>query len=173
MNFSPVMQKIQIRRMNSADLDAVAEIDSISFSLPWPRTSFDYELRNPVSRLWVLEVEESTELKRLAGMICAWVIENEGHIATFAIHPVFRRQGLGGRLLGTTLLDAAREGVELVYLEVRRSNLAAIQMYEKFGFQITGIRAGYYSDNHEDALMMTLEKLDPLRLQAVFEKYLH
>ncbi len=172
MSFSPVMQKIQIRRMTSADLDTVADIDSISFSLPWPRNSFEYELRNPVSRLWVLEVEDSSGLKRLAGMICAWVIENEGHIATFAIHPDFRRLGLGGRLLGTALLDAAREGVELVYLEVRRSNLAALQMYEKFGFRMTSIRAGYYSDNHEDALMMTLEDLDPLRLQVLFEKYL-
>jgi ribosomal-protein-alanine N-acetyltransferase len=169
MSFPATSQKYLLRQMTSADLEQVAEIDSVSFSLPWPKTSFEYELRNPVSRLYVIETEGSSGDKRIAGMICIWVIEEEGHIATFAIHPAFRRIGLATRLLGEALLEAAREGVELVYLEVRRSNLAAIHMYEKFGFKTTGIRAGYYSDNHEDALMMTLEDLDPTQLQALME----
>jgi ribosomal-protein-alanine N-acetyltransferase len=170
MSFQAVAQIFKLRRMTAADLDPVAEIDSVSFSLPWPKKSFEYELRNPVSRLWVIETEDGGEGKRIAGMICTWVIEGEGHIATFAIHPDFRRKGLATRLLATALLEAVREGVELVYLEVRRSNLAAIHMYEKFGFKTTGIRAGYYSDNHEDALMMTLEALDPIRLQAFLDE---
>jgi [ribosomal protein S18]-alanine N-acetyltransferase len=168
MTLSQGLQKVTIRRMTPADLDAVVEIDSISFSLPWPRSSFGYELNNPVSRLWVAEAEEAGKAQ-VVGMICTWVIENEGHIATFAIHPDFRRRGLGNALLGFALLEAAHEGVELVYLEVRRSNEAAIQMYERFGFAMTGIRASYYSDNHEDALMMTLEKLEPTRIQALLE----
>jgi [ribosomal protein S18]-alanine N-acetyltransferase len=168
MTLSQGMQKVTIRRMTPADLDAVVEIDSISFSLPWPRSSFGYELNNPVSRLWVAEAEEAGKAQ-VVGIICTWMIENEGHIATFAIHPDFRRRGLGNALLAFALLEAAHEGVELVYLEVRRSNEAAIQMYEKFGFAMTGIRAGYYSDNHEDALMMTLEKLEPIRIQAFLE----
>jgi ribosomal-protein-alanine N-acetyltransferase len=169
MSLPETSQKYLIRQMTSADLEQVSEIDSVSFSLPWPKTSFEYELRNPVSHLIVIETEGSNGEKRIAGMICTWVIEEEGHIATFAIHPGYRRLGLANRLLGEALLQAAREGVELVYLEVRRSNLAAIHMYEKFGFKTTGIRAGYYSDNHEDALMMTLEDLDPARLQALVD----
>lgn len=164
------MEKINIRRMIPSDLEAVIAIDAISFSLPWPKSSFTYELNNPVSRLWVMEMEGGGETSHAVGMICVWVIENEGHIATFAIHPDYRHLGLGSKLLATALLDAAREGVELIYLEVRRSNQAAIHMYEEFGFAMTGIRAGYYSDNHEDAIMMTLAKLEPDQIQTVADK---
>jgi [ribosomal protein S18]-alanine N-acetyltransferase len=153
------MVSIDIRRMQPGDLEAVAEIDSLSFSLPWPKSSFEYELKNPVSRLWVAETSDPPAPPRIIGMICTWVIETEGHIATFAIHPEFRRQGLGAKLLSHALLEAAQEGVELVYLEVRRSNRAAIEMYQSFGFEITGLRPRYYSDNHEDAFMMTLQKV--------------
>jgi [ribosomal protein S18]-alanine N-acetyltransferase len=171
MSSTPAVVNLQIRRMTATDIDRVAEIDSLSFSLPWPKSSFDYELKNPVSRLWVVEIEDPTPVSKIAGMICLWVIENEGHIATFAIHPDYRRLGLGAFMLARTLFEASREGVELVYLEVRRSNLAAIRMYHEFGFEMTGSRAGYYSDNHEDALMMTLAMIDPQVLQTRLEKY--
>jgi ribosomal-protein-alanine N-acetyltransferase len=171
MSSTPAEVNLQIRRMTSVDLDRVAEIDSLSFSLPWPKSSFEYELKNPVSRLWVAEIEDPAPGSKIAGMICLWVIENEGHIATFAIHPDHRRLGLGAYMLAKSLFEVSREGVELVYLEVRRSNLAAIHMYHDFGFELTGIRAGYYSDNHEDALMMTLVKIDPQVLQTGLEKY--
>ncbi len=171
MSSTPAVVNLQIRRMTATDIDRVAEIDSLSFSLPWPKSSFDYELKNRVSRLWVVEIEDPTPVSKIAGMICLWVIENEGHIATFAIHPDYRRLGLGAFMLARTLFEASREGVELVYLEVRRSNLAAIRMYQDFGFEMTGSRAGYYSDNHEDALMMTLAMIDPQVLQTRLEKY--
>lgn len=171
MSSAPAAVNMQIRRMTATDLDRVAEIDSLSFSLPWPKSSFEYELKNPVSRLWVAEFEESAPVPKIAGMICIWVIENEGHIATFAIHPDYRRLGLGAYILAKSLFEASLEGVELVYLEVRRSNLAAIRMYHDFGFELTGIRTGYYSDNHEDALMMTLAKIDPQVLQTRLEKF--
>jgi ribosomal-protein-alanine N-acetyltransferase len=162
---------LKIRRMTAADLDQVAEIDSLSFSLPWPKSSFEYELKNPVSRLWVAEIEDPVPGSKITGIICLWVIENEGHIATFAIHPDYRCLGLGAYMLANSLFEASREGVELVYLEVRRSNLVAMRLYHDFGFEMTGIRAGYYSDNHEDALMMTLAKIDPQVLQTRLEKY--
>lgn len=171
MSSSPAAVNLHIRRMTAADLKRVVEIDSLSFSLPWPKSSFEYELKNPVSRLRIAEFEDQATMFILAGMICFWVIENEGHIATFAIHPDYRHKGLGARLLTHSLLEASQEGVELVYLEVRRGNQAAIQMYHDFGFEITGIRAGYYSDNHEDALMMTLAKIDPQVLQTRLEKF--
>lgn len=171
MTLSTVMENTRIRRMTPADLTRVAEIDAVSFSLPWPKSSFEYELRNPVSRLWVIEAEKSDSSTAIAGMICMWVIENEGHIATFAILPEYRRMGFGGRLLAHALLEAAGEGVELVYLEVRRGNQAAIALYGEFGFKTTGIRAGYYSDNHEDALMMTLEDLNASRMQEFFNQF--
>jgi ribosomal-protein-alanine N-acetyltransferase len=171
MSSAPAAVNLQIRRMTAADLDRVAEIDSLSFSLPWPKSSFEYELKNPVSRLWVAEFEVPAPVSKIAGMICLWVIENEGHIATFAIHPDHRRQGLGAHLLAKSLFEVSREGVELVYLEVRRGNQAAIRMYHDFGFEMTGIRAGYYSDNHEDALMMTLAKIDRQFLQTRLKNY--
>ena len=137
MSSAPAAVNLQIRRMTATDLDQVAEIDTLSFSLPWPKSSFEYELKNPVSRLWVAEIEVPGPVSKIAGMICLWVIENEGHIATFAIHPDYRRLGLGTYMLAKSLFEASREGVELVYLEVRRSNQDAIRMYHDFGFELT------------------------------------
>ena len=85
---------------------------------------------------------------------------DEAHVTTFAIHPDWRRRRLGERLL-LALLDAAidRRAAEAT-LEVRLSNLAARRLYEKFGFRPVGIRPRYYTDNNEDALIMTTDRLD-------------
>jgi len=88
-----------------------------------------------------------------------WVMVDEAHITTFAVHPRWRRRGIGERLL-LALLDLAidRRAREAT-LEVRLSNLAARRLYEKYGFRPAGIRPRYYSDDGEDALIMTTEPL--------------
>ena len=84
---------------------------------------------------------------------------DEAHITTFAVHPRWRRQRIGERLL-LALLDLARDRhAREATLEVRLSNLAARRLYEKYGFRPVGIRPRYYSDNGEDALIMTTEPL--------------
>jgi ribosomal-protein-alanine N-acetyltransferase len=148
---------INIRKMMVQDVPAVAHIDQLSFSLPWPEHSFHYEVSdNRVARCFVAEAEDG----RIAAMIVSWVVIDELHIATIATHPEFRRQGIGTLILKSALKDASADAVRRAFLEVRASNEAAISMYRKFGFEITGRRAKYYKDNGEDAILMTLEPLE-------------
>jgi ribosomal-protein-alanine N-acetyltransferase len=149
--------KVIIRKMISADVSAVAQIDHLSFSLPWPEHSFRYEVSdNRVAHCFVAE----TENQRIAAMIVSWIIVDEMHIATIATHPEFRRQGIGARILVEALLDARAAGARLAFLEVRAGNEEAQAMYRKFGFEVTGRRPKYYKDNGEDAILMTLNPLE-------------
>jgi ribosomal-protein-alanine N-acetyltransferase len=144
-----------IRKMILKDLDQVVEIDNFSFSLPWPPRSFHFELTdNPASRSWVAEADE-----RVVGMIVCWLIVDELHIATIAVHPEYRRQGIGEKLLTHALKSAAEEGAVKSFLEVRESNLSAQAMYRKFGFVEDGRRRRYYKDNNEDAILMSLDHI--------------
>ena len=148
-----------VRRMKLEDVEQVHQLDVISFSLPWPERSFRYELtENPSSRMWVVETTGETG-ERVIGMLGLWMIVDEVHIGTLAVQTDYRRQGIAQRLLITSLLAACSEGATKAYLEVRRGNQAAQALYTKFGFKNTGIRPRYYSNNGEDALMMTLDPM--------------
>ncbi len=145
-----------IRKMTLDDLEQVVAIDQVSFSLPWPARSFQFELTdNPASRCWVADLDG-----RVVGVVVAWLIVDEIHIATIAAHPDFRKQSIGKNLLLHTLRSAKEEGAVKSFLEVRESNIVAINMYRSFGFVEDGRRADYYKDNGEDAVLMTLETLN-------------
>ena len=144
-----------IRKMTLEDLSVVVQLDQLSFSLPWPERSFRSELTdNPASRCWVAELDQ-----RVVGMVVAWILVDEIHVATIATHPDFRRQGIAQRLLSHALLQAREEGAQSSFLEVRKSNLAAQELYRKFGYEVTGVRKRYYRDNDEDAILMSLSSL--------------
>ena len=147
-----------IRRMTLEDVPAVHVIDKLSFSLPWSERSFRFELtENLVSRCWVVESGGS-----VIAMLVLWLVVDEAHIATIATHPDFRRQGIGEKLLLTALLAARAEGARRAFLEVRASNRAAMELYEKYGFFQAGVRPHYYQDNQEDAMLMNLENMEEL-----------
>ena len=149
---------VAIRRMTLEDVPIVHEIDTLSFSLPWPVRSFHFELtENPVSRSWVAEFGG-----RITAMLVLWLIIDEAHIATLATHPDFRRQGIGEQLMIAALLSARAEGAARAFLEVRAGNAAALALYGKYGFMVAGERPGYYKDNNEDAILMNLEDLKGL-----------
>jgi ribosomal-protein-alanine N-acetyltransferase len=143
------------RKMTLDDLEQVIAIDQVSFSLPWPVRSFAFECENPVSRCWVAELDG-----RVVSMLVAWLIVDDVHIATIATHPDFRKQGIGKKILSHVLRSAKEEGAVTSFLEVREGNLAAQEMYRKFGYVESGRRENYYNDNGEDAILMTLESLD-------------
>jgi len=152
---------LNIRKMTVEDVPAVAALDQISFSLPWPERAFHFEVTsNPAARCWVAEVDG-----RIAGMIVSWLLVDEVHVATIATHPEFRRQGIAQKLLIHTLRYTSGEGAVSSFLEVRESNLAAQEMYRKFGYEDTGRRKRYYKDNGEDAILMTLENLNVEKLE--------
>jgi len=145
-----------LRKMILDDLEQVVAIDQMSFSLPWPASSFHFELTdNLASRCWVAELDG-----RVVAMLVAWFIVDEIHIATIATHPDFRKQGIGEKLLLFTLQSAKDEGAVSSFLEVRENNAVAIMMYRKFGYVESGRREGYYKDNGEDAILMTLDLLN-------------
>ncbi len=151
--------EVVIRPMTLDDLPQVLEIDRLSFPIPWPERSYRFELsENPSSTLLVATRQEAGRTS-LAGYIGYWLIVDEVHISTLAVHPRFRRQGIGSELLEAALERAARKGADFATLEVRVSNQAAIDLYHRFGFHVVGRRAKYYRDNDEDALLMTLTGL--------------
>lgn len=154
------------RPMILSDVERVHEIDLLSFSLPWSERSYRFELtENRNSLAWVAEAAASSSRPVVVGMIVIWVILDEAHIATLAAHPDYRGHGVGRCLLAHGLLAAYQRGARLAYLEVRRSNQAARILYERFGFEVVGERPRYYKDNNEDALLMTLDHLQPEKVE--------
>ena len=145
------------------DLPAVIELDKLSFSLPWPERSFRFELtENTASRCWVAELDG-----KIVGMIVAWLLVDEAHIATLATHPGFRRQGVARNLLTYALRYMSKEGAVTSFLEVRESNTAAQEMYHQFGYEEVGRRKRYYKDTNEDAILMTLNGLEGFKAEPL------
>ncbi len=146
--------------MKLEDVPRVHEIDVLSFSMPWPEKSYLFELiENPTTLALVAEIAPAEGKPSIIGMSVVWIVVDEGHIATIAIHPDFRGHGFGKRLLGETLRQIIQRGANLATLEVRENNRLAQQMYVKFGFTIVGRRLHYYKDNNENAVLMTVDKL--------------
>jgi ribosomal-protein-alanine N-acetyltransferase len=174
MDTSTQRLDVRFRPMALADIPRVHEIDMLSFSMPWSERSYLFELtENDASLILVAEASRLGMEVELVGMIVIWVILDEAHVATIATHPGFRGQGIGQQLLARGLMAAYERGARLSYLEVRRGNLVAQTMYRRFGYQVVGERPGYYQDNHEDALLMTLHQLQPEELQQVVNRFTH
>ncbi len=159
--------------MELEDLEQVQEIDRLSFSLPWPPTSYRFEIReNPGSILWVAEGTNLLGEKTVIGMIVVWIIMDEAHIATIAVHPDYRGRRIGHELLAVALKEAIEKGAIESTLEVRANNLVAQALYRAFGYKETGLRPHYYKDNQEDAVLMTLNNLDETYLQWLEINYI-
>jgi len=146
--------------MKLEDIQRVHDIDVLSFALPWPEKSYVFELtENPTTLALVVEIIPPAAKPLVIGMAVIWMLIDEAHIATIAIHPEFRGYGYGKNLLAEALRQSIQRGAILATLEVRENNLLAQQMYTKFGFTIVGRRFHYYKDNNEDAVLMTLDNL--------------
>ena len=151
---------MNVRRMKTEDLPAVSQIDLLSFSTPWPPAAFEIELDNPISRCWVVDVD-TPDATVVAAALVVWRVLDEAHIATIAVHPDFRGQGIGKLLLQTGMKSAYMEGARIYHLEVRDQNQSAQKMYMGFGYEVVGRRRHYYKDTGEDALLMTLDLTRP------------
>lgn len=147
------MPSWSIEPLTVEDLDEVLAIECASFSTPWSRGAFLYELKqNQAARCWVMRGTESAP--RVLGYLCLWEVNPEIHITNLAVHPDWRRQGIARSLLAAILEDARRRRLTLALLEVRPSNTEARTLYERLGFRVVGRRKGYYFDTGEDALLM-------------------
>jgi [ribosomal protein S18]-alanine N-acetyltransferase len=144
------------RTSNGADLDAVAALEAASFTNPWTREMLARELETSlVARVYVLRTPE----RPVAAFCSCWILYDELHINTLAVDPACRRQGLGTVLMRHLLVLAAGEGATRALLEVRRSNVPAIRLYEALGFQVEDVRRAYYTQPQEDALVLTRQPL--------------
>ena len=152
---------LRIKPMTVDDLPAVHAIERASFAVPWPDDAYRNEIRtNRLASYVVARLDE-----QVVGFAGIWVMVDEAHVTTFAVDPRWRRRGVGERLLLALLdLSISRHAREAT-LEVRLSNLPARKLYEKFGFRPVGIRPRYYSDNGEDALIMTTVALASPEMQ--------
>jgi ribosomal-protein-alanine N-acetyltransferase len=147
---------LRIEAMRLDDIPAVQEIERRSFTTPWPPQAYRSELEtNRLATYLVARIDGE-----LVGFGGIWLMVDEAHITTFAVHPSWRRQRIGERLLVALLDIATARGAREATLEVRLSNLPARRLYEKYGFRPVGLRPRYYSDDGEDALVMTTETLD-------------
>jgi [ribosomal protein S18]-alanine N-acetyltransferase len=142
---------------SDAELDAVAALESESFTNPWPRETLVWELENSdVTRAYLLRDDSGA----VAAFCVCWVIFDELHINTLAVAPAARRRGLATALLRHVMADAAASGATKATLEVRASNTAALALYGRHGFRVAATRPGYYVKPPEDALILWREGLD-------------
>ena len=143
---------IEVAPATPADLDAIDAIERTSFPAPWPRETFAAELERDWARL---------DVARVSGQIVAfcnyWLVTTELHVLAIATDPNERGKGIAGALLAHVLGAGVELGCTLATLEVRRSNAAAIALYERAGFKTVHVRARYYHDDNEDALVMLAE----------------
>lgn len=160
--------EVQIRPLQQDDLDQIMEIEPVAFgSHHWSRQSFINELNNP-GGIYFSAIEAGT------AVVCAysgyWLIGDEAHITTLAVHPDFRRQGLGELLLINDIRSAIKVGAKCMTLEVRVSNDPAQKLYYKYGFKSMGLRRKYYQDNSEDALVLWMEDIRTVEFQDLLKK---
>jgi len=146
-------QKLEFFNMSFEDIDQVCEIENLSFSMPWSRESFESELvKNSLARYIVAKVDG-----RVAAYGGMWIVLDEAHITNIAVHPDYRGQKIGERLVLEMFRAAKESKAARITLEVRTSNEAARKLYNKLGFHDYGIRKGYYEDTGEDAAIMWKE----------------
>lgn len=136
--------------MTEADTAEVAEIEKKCFAVPWSEKSFRDEMKNELAVYFVAKNDG-----HCVGYAGFWNVSGEGGITNIAVLPEYRRQGVGSRIIEEMIHTANSLNLDLLTLEVRKSNTAAQSLYSKYGFDIIGERKRYYSDNGEDAWIMT------------------
>ena len=141
---------IIIEEMNEADIDRFAEIDQKCFTVPWSRKAFEDEFKNSIAVYFAARNDD--ECIGYAGF---WNVSGEGDITNVAVVEEHRRSGVGSMLIEAVLEKAKQLNRDIMTLEVRQSNYKAHGLYKKYGFEVIGTRKRYYSDNNEDALIMT------------------
>jgi ribosomal-protein-alanine N-acetyltransferase len=150
-----LIDPVSIEPMRSADVDAVSDIERRAYPSPWQERAYRVEIGNRAARYFVA---------RLGGKVVGyggmWVIMDEAHITTLAVAPEQRGKKIGERLLQELMEEAYLMGASRATLEVREKNIVAQRLYRKYGFREAAIRKNYYSDNHENAVVMWVDDIN-------------
>jgi ribosomal-protein-alanine N-acetyltransferase len=137
-----------------ADLDGVLEVEHESFTNPWTRDMYAWELQNrAVCHVYIVRTPEYP----VAGFCAFWLVFDEVHINNVALRPSLRGQGIGTALMRHVFAEARGLGAKRATLEVRASNVGARKLYERLGFYLSGSRRNYYTNPVEDALILWID----------------
>lgn len=151
------MTQILIREMQKNDIEQIMEIESVSFGkYHWSKQSFSSEIDN---NLGVYCTAIDVETNKVVGYSGYWLILDEAHVTTIAVRPEFRKHYIGELLLQNMIDSGYENKAKWFTLEVRTSNISAQNLYYKYKFKSLGIRAKYYQDNNEDAIIMWTENI--------------
>ena len=143
--------RFEFRPMREEDIEIVYDLDKIISPAPWSRQAFYNELENSKADSYVV-----TEADKIIAYAVIWWISDELHIGTIGTAREFRHQGIASRILSNVFAKAHCNSVKKAYLEVGESNLPALALYTKFGFNREGLRKNYYTQNRENALLMSV-----------------
>jgi ribosomal-protein-alanine N-acetyltransferase len=154
MALSKAPQPFSIEPMKATDLDAVMEIERLSFRSPWSRQVFLEEMSRDFAHVDVVRDAATGEVVAFGNY---WLVADEVHILNIATHPQVRRAGHASRMLAHLIDFARRELCRCLTLEARRSNTAALRLYRRFAFRAVGVRPNYYAEDQEDAIVMLLD----------------
>lgn len=146
------MMRLSIRPLRYEDLEAVLVIEKRVFPTAWTRWMFVSEMSVANSFFLAADLDA-----RLVGYTGFYLVADEGHITNMAVDPAYQRRSIATRMMLRLIEVARNHGIHRLTLEVRESNLPALKMYEKFGFEAHGVRKKYYSDTNEDALILSVE----------------
>ncbi len=149
-------RQVRLRKMTLADLPAVMEIEHHAFSNPWSLEMVKKELSQDWSTVLLAEAWTSAGWAVRAFAIF-WLVHDEIHVLNVATHQQHRRLGLGRLVMDAVVAFGREHRCRLATLELRRSNAAALGLYQSIGFRTVGLRPRYYQDNHEDAVVMILD----------------
>lgn len=138
--------------MKEKDISSIMKIEEVSFGTHhWTKESFRSEIKNKTGNYYVLIDNDEDKLLGYCGY---WLIMDESHVTTIAVHPDYRRKHLGEVLLQHLIESSIKREAKWLTLEVRASNIGAQNLYYKYLFSSLGLRRKYYQDNNEDALIM-------------------
>lgn len=158
--------KIRIEKMQLQDVEQVADLDIRCFQTPWSVSAYITELHNPSAYYIVVRAGE-----KIVGYAGMWIIMDESHITTIGVDPNFQGKKIGERMLLDIINESISRGAHRATLEVRKNNHAARNLYEKYGFRIVGIRAEYYTNDNEDALVMWVDNIRDPKYQKTLSEY--
>lgn len=163
---------IEVKPVIPEKIPEIVALDRVCLGGLWTASAYLREIESSRSTLLALYLQTSKEAAKTAiGIGCLWAIVDEAHITLLAIAPEYRRQGLGQLLLLTLLKDAIARKLEWATLEVNVNNTKAIDLYQKFSFEIVGIRKGYYQPAGDDAAILWLKSIQQLEFKSSLDRW--
>ena len=161
------LSDVKILPMTKDDIESVVKIEEDAYGKHhWAKSSFYDEMSNNLAKYYAAKLPTG----ELVGYAGTWHIIDEGHITTIAVKKDYLRNHIADAIIQKIIDDCYKNNIKYLTLEVRVSNIPAIKLYEKYGFQSLGTRKGYYQDNNEDALIMWTENIFYDKFKNIYEE---